>query len=764
MKNLFWMLLLVPALAMAMSLSGDDWKNPLRTKTWTPPATTDTLVGRAQNETISGTKTFSAQLISTLGIGTAPFAITSTTLVPNLYVARSALSDTTTLNANLTGPITSVGNATAVAAQTGTGSIFVMQASPTLTTPNLGTPSTLVGTNITGVAAGLTANVSTKSQTGSSVTTSEIQTPHSQLTLTAAGKQLIETDSENMLINPSFEHSTVATGWTLGTSNTLTVNTTSTNLFSGAQAGALTTSATVVFNFYQDVTPVSGLANTQGEITWAMVVPSGITDGKICSRINGVTSTTNCVSVINNGIYREYSLPIIFGTAGQTAGLAFVTAATYASGTQTVYVDKARVRAGIPTQNLQLDNVYTAQSLTTSGTVTLENKDFISGNCTAANPAVCTFTTGIFTVAPNCWVTATSSASNIVVISAVSSTSVSVQSKNSTTGVDSASVPFTLGCQKEGVDYTSSSSSVYSSSNSNFSGRNDGVMTITAVSSNPTKGTVVTDRIISSRYGNRLKAEYQYQQSGAGAIGSGEYLWTLPAGLSFDSNEVNFKTDAIYSSTLAQSFPKSVVGFGTCAVGAGSGYIGIATLIAYDATRFRALCNYNNGSGSTGQTVVIGSAAYFTLDLALVGYGFKIDAPISGWTNTGSITGSFSGYASIPGYSGYADIFAATISATSALTDNCTTGACYVFQTGTAITAATWVSTGRIDITLARTYSKIICSGSATESGSGARALKITTASLLQGSSKSTLTIQVQNGSGDTNTAGLANIQCIGLY
>lgn len=54
-------------------------------------------------------------------------------------------------NANLTGPITSVGNATSVAAQTGTGSTFVMQASPTLTTPNIGTPSAGVLTNATGL-------------------------------------------------------------------------------------------------------------------------------------------------------------------------------------------------------------------------------------------------------------------------------------------------------------------------------------------------------------------------------------------------------------------------------------------------------------------------------------------------------------------------------------------------------------------------------------------------------------------------------------
>jgi hypothetical protein len=38
-----------------------------------------------------------------------------------------------TTNANLTGPITSVGNATSIASQTGTGTTFVMSVSPTIT-------------------------------------------------------------------------------------------------------------------------------------------------------------------------------------------------------------------------------------------------------------------------------------------------------------------------------------------------------------------------------------------------------------------------------------------------------------------------------------------------------------------------------------------------------------------------------------------------------------------------------------------------------
>lgn len=48
---------------------------------------------------------------------------------------------TVTTNANLTGPITSVGNATAIASQTGTGTKFVVDTSPTLVSPILGVAS-----------------------------------------------------------------------------------------------------------------------------------------------------------------------------------------------------------------------------------------------------------------------------------------------------------------------------------------------------------------------------------------------------------------------------------------------------------------------------------------------------------------------------------------------------------------------------------------------------------------------------------------------
>lgn len=72
----------------------------------------------------------------------------------------------------LTGsPITTSGTLALSASSTGSG-IIVLNNSPVLTTPNLGTPSVLVGTNITGTAAGLTAGTVTLNANLSGVVTS----------------------------------------------------------------------------------------------------------------------------------------------------------------------------------------------------------------------------------------------------------------------------------------------------------------------------------------------------------------------------------------------------------------------------------------------------------------------------------------------------------------------------------------------------------------------------------------------------------------
>ena len=89
----------------------------------------------------------------------------------SILQAIQKLNGNDATNANLTGPITSVGNATSIASQTGTGTTFVMNTSPTLVTPALGTPSALVGTNITGTATAFTAsNVTTNANLTGGVT------------------------------------------------------------------------------------------------------------------------------------------------------------------------------------------------------------------------------------------------------------------------------------------------------------------------------------------------------------------------------------------------------------------------------------------------------------------------------------------------------------------------------------------------------------------------------------------------------------------
>jgi len=150
--------------------------------TWqTVAGTGDALVANPLSQFAATT---SAQLLGVIsdetGTGALVFATSPTLVTPALGTPASGVATNltgtaagltagaVTTNANLTGPITSTGNATAVAAQTGTGTTFVMQASPTLTTPNIGTPSAGVLTNCTfptlnqnttGTAAGLSATL-----------------------------------------------------------------------------------------------------------------------------------------------------------------------------------------------------------------------------------------------------------------------------------------------------------------------------------------------------------------------------------------------------------------------------------------------------------------------------------------------------------------------------------------------------------------------------------------------------------------------------
>lgn len=163
-----------------------------------------------------------------------------------------------------------------------------------------------------------------------------------------------------------------------------------------------------------------------------------------------------------------------------------------------------------------------------------------------------------------------------------------------------------------------SSTSITVPVNNNFGPINMGSISITATGGGAVKGTIVQDRIIGSRFENRLIADYNYQQSAAGTVGTGDYLFALPAGLSFDSSVVNFETGS--GSTVGVA--KGYIGSGT--VSDGSTVPAAVKAIAYDATHFRIQ------AFTSGTYPFIGNGN-FGLNGTTEAYTIHIDAPISGW-------------------------------------------------------------------------------------------------------------------------------------
>ncbi|SHG48278.1 hypothetical protein SAMN05444396_1261, partial [Flavobacterium segetis] len=215
----------------------------------------------------------------------------------NILQAIQKLNGNNSTNANLTGPIISIGNATAVASQTGTGSIFVMNASPTLVTPVLGV-ATATSINGSTIPTSKTLVVTTdKLNVLSSTTSAELAGVISDETGT--GSLVLSTSPT--LVTPVLGVATATSinGSAIPTSKTLVVTTDKLNILSATTSAELAgvisdetgTGSLVLSTSPALVTPVLGVA-TATSINGS-TIPTSKTLVVTTDKLNILSATTS---------------------------------------------------------------------------------------------------------------------------------------------------------------------------------------------------------------------------------------------------------------------------------------------------------------------------------------------------------------------------------------------------------------------------------------------------------------------------------------
>lgn len=239
----------------------------------------------------SGADTGITQLTGDVTAGPGSGSQVATLATVNASPGSTTISTITT---NAKGLVTANSSATT----TGSGDV-VLATSPTLVTPALGTPSALVGTNITGTAAGLTAGTVTTNAnlTGPITSTGNATAVASQ---TGTGSTFVMNTSPT-LVTPALGTPTSGT-LTSCTGLPLTTGVTGTLPVANGGTGVTTSTGTVAVVLSTSPTLVTPLLGTptSGNLSNCTNIPVNQATGTlaVANGGTGVTASTGTVAVV----------------------------------------------------------------------------------------------------------------------------------------------------------------------------------------------------------------------------------------------------------------------------------------------------------------------------------------------------------------------------------------------------------------------------------------------------------------------------------
>ena len=396
---------------------------------------------------------------------------------------------------------------------------------------------------------------------------------------------------------------------------------------------------------------------------------------------------------------------------------------------------------GFGVGNLLLDNLYSAQARTTTGVVSAQNKSFIA-SCTAANPSVCTFTSGYFTTTPNCTTGLTEpSTAAFLNITSMSSSSVSVYSY-SIAGSPLANVAFTLSCQKSGVDYTNSSSSVFTGASANYDW----------TSLTPTMTNLGTSPSITCKQ-RRVGGDLEMECNGStgSSVPTAISSITLPNSLAIDTTKIVNATSNGSNGQAWGTYNQS-----------GAATNNISGVMISNTNTSANVLYFGNYPTTASQLIAQNGSAILVSSTPT---NIKIKVPISGWSNLSQVVANISGYAQVPGVAGSAnsnvDTFSVSFGTTNVNTV-CSSSPCFIDQIGTGVSSINRTSAGTYVLNTVRSYTKLRCTGNAGYLGGGLRGVLTAYVPSSPSSTVNFETVAASTGNNLTDSYGTLN--CMGSY